>query len=112
MPSPNDRGSPLETLIFMAKIVNSILNNKRPSETGSQRMKQIGVMNIIYTMSKNGDVVTVTKLCERLDTPRQVVVDVLKALVERGLLSFKTEVHESGRGRVYVYALTEKALTL
>ncbi|MFG1298028.1 helix-turn-helix domain-containing protein [Xanthobacter sp. V13C-7B] len=69
-------------------------------------------MNIIYTMTKNGEPVTVTKLCERLDTPRQVVVDVLKALVERELLSYTTAVPDSGRGRVYVYALTEKALTL
>lgn len=96
----------------MMRLINLIMEERRPGETASRRLKQAGLMSCIYTMHLAGEAVTVTKLCERIKAPRNVVVEIVKALEGRGFLTYKTNLHDGGRGRVYVYSLTEKAAAL
>ncbi|MGE4409609.1 MAG: winged helix DNA-binding protein [Sphingobium sp.] len=108
MPSPNSAGVPIQTVVFMAKSMQRILEDEREGETASQRMKQLAVMMVIYTMQTDGEPVTVTNICKKFHAPRQVVVDVMKMLVERGLITYRTEAHGRAKGRVYVYSLTPR----
>ena len=112
MPSPNDTGTPLQTLVFVAKIMNYIVEDTREGETASHRLKQAGLMQYIYMMHLNNQKISVTTLCERIQAPRQVVVDILKSLELRDLVTYSATLHESGRGRVHLYSLTPKALSL
>lgn len=110
MPSPNNVGVPIHAVVFMAKSMQRILDDERPNETASQRMKQLAIMMIIYTMESNGEPVTVTNICKKLKSPRQVVVDVMKMLLDRGLVTHRTEAHGRAKGRIYVYSLTPRGM--
>lgn len=112
MPSPYAADAPLKTLVFVAKLMSHIVEDEREGETASHRLKQAGLMQYVYMMHLNGEKVTVSKLIDRLHAPRQVIVELFQSLEERGLIAHTTETHESGRGRVFVYALTDKALAL
>jgi DNA-binding MarR family transcriptional regulator len=96
--------------MFMIGLRNYIIEDIRSDETASHRLKQAGLMSVMYLMYLSGETISVTALCGRIKMPRQVVVEVLKSLESRELISHSTILHESGRGRVYAYALTEKAL--
>ncbi|MFD1488695.1 MarR family transcriptional regulator [Ancylobacter vacuolatus] len=112
MPSPYAADTPLKTLIFVAKLMDCIVEDEREGETASHRLKQAGIMSYIYMMHLNGEKITVSKLKDRLNAPRQVIVELFKSLEDRGLLTHSTETHDGGRGRVFVYALADKALSL
>ncbi len=112
MPSPYAADAPLKTLVFVAKLMDYIVEDEREGETASHRLKQAGLMSYIYMMHLNGEKITVSKLTDRLNAPRQVIVELFKSLEERGLLTHATETHDGGRGRVFVYALADKALSL
>lgn len=112
MPIPQTADTRQLSRTYMMRLINLIMEDRRPGETASRRLKQAGLMSCIYTMHLAGESVTVTKLCERVKAPRNVVVEIVKALESRGFLTYRTNLHDGGRGRVYVYSLTEKARAL
>lgn len=112
MPIPQTADTRYLSRTFMMRLISHIMEERRPGETASRRLKQAGLMSCIYTMHLKGEAVTVTKLCDRIKAPRNVVVEIVKALESRGFLKYRANLHDGGRGRVYVYSLTEKAEAL
>lgn len=110
MRTKSNSDAPLQSLRFMMAVRDYIIDDIQPDETASHRLKQAGLMSVMYLMHLSGETISVTALCGRIKMPRQVVVEALKSLESRNLISHSTVLHESGRGRVYAYALTEKAM--
>ena len=98
-----------QSIGYMSKSIDYIIEDRQPGETASHRLKQIGLMSCMHIMHLNGEAITVTKLCNRISAPREDVVKIIKALEKRGFLTYEPHLHNGGRGRVFVCSLTEQA---
>ena len=112
MPIPRTADTQHLSRVFVMKLISHIMEQPRAGETASRRLKQAGLMSCIYTMHLKGEPITVTKLCQRLNAPRNVIVEIVKSLESRGFLTYRRDLHDGGRGRVYIYSLTPKAEAL
>ncbi|MEK1851479.1 MAG: MarR family transcriptional regulator [Phyllobacterium sp.] len=103
MPSPFD--SHWHSLSFAAMILREIMDNPLENETASSRLKQIGLMSVLYYMHLGNKQLTLANITEETGLTRGGVYETVEFLIKRNLLN-ETEIKNSmGRGRARQFTI-------
>jgi DNA-binding MarR family transcriptional regulator len=85
-------------LSFSALILRLILDNPVEDETPQSRLKQIGMMSILYYMHQGNCRLTLTNIMELTALTRGGVAETIDQLVARKILVESIERNSTGRG--------------
>ncbi|SES42307.1 MarR family transcriptional regulator [Rhizobium sp. NFR03] len=97
MPSRFD--SHWHSLSFAAMILREIMDNPLKNETASSRLKQIGLMSVLYYMHLANKKLTIANIIEETGLTRGGIWEAVDFLIQRKLLT-ETQIKNSlGRGR-------------
>jgi hypothetical protein len=93
-------------LSFSAVTLREIMDNPLDGETASARLKEVGLMSVLYYMHVGNKALTLANITEETGLTRGGVYETVEFLLKRGLLR-ETEVKNSlGRGRARQFAIT------
>jgi DNA-binding MarR family transcriptional regulator len=88
----------LHSVAFSAFIMNEILDNPFVDETPQSRLKQIGMMNVLYIMHQALQPLTLSNIIEITELTRSGVKESVDPLVRRGMLTETLGKNAMGRG--------------
>jgi predicted transcriptional regulator len=92
--------------ILVRMLVERILADVLPNETGAARLQQVGLFAIIYMMQSDDEPVTVTRIATIAGLADTQVSYQLKKLLKVELVERTKILNKQGRG--YAYAITVK----
>ena len=95
--------------ILIRMLVERILAEVFPDETGAARLQQVGLFTLIYMLQGNDEPVTASRLAAMTGQSHAQVSAQLNKLVEIKLVERKKILNKQGRG--YAYALSVKHTT-
>lgn len=96
MPSP--LASQWKNLAFSALVLRLIMDNPRDGETAQSRLKQVGMMAILYHMHLGQVPLTLTNIIEETGLTRSGVAETVDQLIQRKILTETLEKNMLGRG--------------
>lgn len=88
----------LSNLNFSGLILREIMDHPLDGETPQARLKQIGMMTILYTMAQTHQSLTLSSIIEITQLTRSGVKETVDLLVERGMLTETMGTNSMGRG--------------
>jgi len=86
-------------LSFSALILRLILDNPLNDETAQSRLKQIGMMSVLYYMHQGNKRLTLTNIVELTSLTRGGVTETIDQLVSRKILTETMVKNSMGRGQ-------------
>ncbi|APO75969.1 hypothetical protein AM571_CH03169 [Rhizobium etli 8C-3] len=89
----------MHNIAFSAFIFQEIFDNPLEDETPQSRLKQIGMMSILYIMHQGHDTLTLSNIVETTGLTRTGVTETVDPLVRRGLLTESFVKNSMGRGK-------------
>jgi DNA-binding transcriptional regulator GbsR (MarR family) len=92
--------------ILVRMLVERILADVLPNETGAARLQQVGLFAIIYMMQSDDEPVTITRIANIAGLADTQVSYQLKKLLKVDLVERTKILNKQGRG--YAYAITVK----
>jgi DNA-binding MarR family transcriptional regulator len=95
---PSLVASQWKNLAFSALILRLIMDNPRAGETAQSRLKQVGMMSILYHMHIGQVSLTLTNIIEETGLTRTGVAETIDQLVQRNILIETLEKNVLGRG--------------
>ena len=101
----------LHNVAFSAFILHEILDHPLPDETPQSRLKQIGMMSVLYMMHQAHQPLTLSNIIEITKLTRTGVKEAIDPLVERGVLAETMGKNMMGRGRARQFKISEDLLT-
>jgi hypothetical protein len=102
--------SPHVSLAFTAFTMKQILENPLEGETATSRMKQIGMINVIYQMQMTNIETTINNIMNISRLSRDAVVESTTPLVARKLLREEQILNTAGRGRAFRFVIPDDVL--
>lgn len=87
------------SLSFSALILRLILDNPLDDETPQSRLKQIGMMSVLYYMHQGNQRLTLTNIIEVTSLTRGGVTETIDRLVSRKILTDAMVKNSMGRGQ-------------
>lgn len=102
--------SPYASLAFTAFTMKQILENPLAGETATSRMKQIGMINVIYQMQLTNIEATINNIMNISRLSRDAVVESTTPLVARNLLREEQVLNSAGRGRAFRFVIPDEVL--
>jgi DNA-binding MarR family transcriptional regulator len=109
MPSPIDP-SELTSPAFTAAVMRKILSDPDDKESGSERMRQIGLMMVIHNLHLRSIEATTSRLEEVTGLNRMAIYDITRALEAKGLLQRVNVVNRHNKGRVFKFVIPDGVL--
>lgn len=106
MPTPLD--AQWHSLAFSALIMRHILDNPLEDETPQSRLKQIGMMSVLYYMHQGNQRLTLSNIMELTALTRGGVSETIDQLVARKLLTETLTTNSMGRGRAREFRIAPK----
>lgn len=97
-------------LAFSGLILHEILDHRLEDETPQARLKQIGMMTILYTMSQAHQQLTLSNIIEVTELTRSGVKETVDLLVRRGMLKETMVKNSMGRGTARQFEISEELL--
>lgn len=88
--------------------MKQILDNPLDGETPTSRMKQIGMINLIYQMQLTNIETTITNIMNISRLSRDAVYESTTPLLTRKLLLEEQVLNTAGRGRAYRLVIPEE----
>lgn len=98
------------SLAFSGLILHEILDNPLGDETPQARLKQIGMMTILYTMTQAHQKLTLSNIVEVTELTRGGVKETIDLLVKRGMLTETMVKNSMGRGTARQFEISEVLL--
>ena len=92
--------------------VREILEKPLEDETAQSRIKQIGVLNILYMMHLAGEALTLSNIIKFTGMTRGGFVETMDLLVARGVLVETLGKNSMGRGTARQFALSPTVFAL
>jgi predicted transcriptional regulator len=92
--------------ILVRMLVERILAEVLPNETGAARLQQVGLFTLIYMMQGDDEPVTVSRLAQITGTADTQISNQLKKLIKVDLVERTQILNKQGRG--YAYAISVK----
>jgi len=86
-------------IAFAAVALREILDNPLEGETPQSRLKQIGMMSVLYYMHQAHQALTLTNIVEMTELTRGGVIETIDMLVRRNLLNETMVKNSMGRGK-------------
>ncbi|MBB2701232.1 UNVERIFIED_ORG: DNA-binding MarR family transcriptional regulator [Rhizobium esperanzae] len=110
----NDMARALKTqwhsLAFSGLILHEILDHPLEDETPQARLKQVGMMTIIYSMNQAHQKLTLSSIMEVTALTRTGVKETVDLLVKRGMLNETIVKNSMGRGTARQFKISEGLL--
>jgi hypothetical protein len=100
----------LHNVAFSAFILHEILDNPLPGETPQSRLKQIGLMSVLYMMHQAHQPLTLSNIIEITQLTRTGVKETIEPLVGRGVLTETLGKNVMGRGTARQFKISEDIL--
>jgi DNA-binding MarR family transcriptional regulator len=97
-----------ENIAFSAMILRSIMDNPMDEETAQSRLKQIGMMSILYHMHIGQVPITLTNIMGETGLTRSGVAETVDQLVQRQILMETIERNTLGRGTARRFHIAPK----
>ena len=102
--------SQLHSLAFSGLILHEILDNPMEGETPQARVKEIGMMTILYTMTQTHQKLNLTNIMEITELTRSGVKETVDLLVKRGMLTETMVTNSMGRGTARQFEISKSLL--
>lgn len=110
----NDMARAMKTqwhsLAFSGLILHEILDHPLEDETPQARLKQVGMMTIIYSMNQAHQKLTLSSIMEVTALTRTGVKETVDLLVKRGMLNETIVKNSMGRGTARQFEISEGLL--
>jgi len=106
MPSPIDAAE-LASATFTAGVMRQIFQSAVPGETGADRLRQVGLMILIYNLQLRGIEATTSEIEQVSGADRRAIYDMTKALEAKGLLKRSSVTNRHNKGRVFKYVIPD-----
>lgn len=103
MPSPEK--AHWHNTVFATLVTHEIMDKPLEGETPSSRLKQLGMMHLLYSLHKQDMPLTVTSVTEKTGLTRGGAQESLDPLVKRGLLLELWGRTSLGRGKARQYEI-------
>ncbi len=101
----------LHNLAFSGLILHEILDHPLEDETPQARLKQIGMMTILYTMTQAHQKLTLSNIIEITELTRSGVKETVDLLVKRGMLVETMGKNSMGRGTARQFEISQDLLS-
>ncbi|RCS22841.1 MarR family transcriptional regulator [Phyllobacterium salinisoli] len=88
---------------FSATALQEVFDNPLEGETPQSRLKQIGMMTLLYMMHQKGEKLTLANIKEMTGLTRNTVKESIDPLVARGILQESIVKNSVGRGTAWQY---------
>ncbi|ANM20053.1 UNVERIFIED_ORG: DNA-binding MarR family transcriptional regulator [Rhizobium aethiopicum] len=98
-------------LAFSGLILHEILDHPLEDETPQARLKQIGMMTILYTMTQAHQKLTLSNIIEITELTRSGVKETVDLLVKRGMLLETMGKNSMGRGTARQFEISQDLLS-
>ena len=95
------------SLSFAALVLREIMDHSLDEETASSRLKQVGLMSVLYYMHIGNIPLTVANITEQTGLTRGGVEEAVGFLIKRQLLSETKTTNSMGRGRARLFHLPQ-----
>lgn len=100
----------LHNLAFSGLILHEVLDRTLEDETPQARLKEIGMMTILYTMSQTHQKLTLSNIIEITGLTRSGVKETVDLLVKRGMLRETMGTNSMGRGTARQFEISDSLL--
>lgn len=97
-------------LAFSGLVLQEILDNPLADETPQARLKEIGMMSVLYTMSQAHQALTLSNLVEITGLTRSGVKETVDLLVKREMLTETVVKNSMGRGTARQFEISTELL--
>ncbi|MCH4547513.1 MarR family transcriptional regulator [Rhizobium changzhiense] len=97
-------------LAFSGVILHEILDHPLEDETPQARLKQVGMMTILYSMNQAHQKLTLSSIMEITALTRSGVKETVDLLVKRGMLDETIVKNSMGRGTARQFEISEALL--
>lgn len=97
-------------LAFSGLILHEILDHPLEDETPQARLKQVGMMTILYTMTQAHQKLTLSNIIEITELTRSGVKETVDLLVRRGILTETMGTNSMGRGTARQFEISTDLL--
>lgn len=87
------------SLSFAAFILHEIMDHPQEDETPQSRLKQVGMMSVLYIMNQAHQALTISNIVEITKLTRMGVTETIEPLVKRGILTETFVKNSMGRGK-------------
>lgn len=95
-------------LNFPAAVMKHIMENPVEGETPAARLKQVGMMSVIYYLQIDGQETTVNNIIEYSGVSRSAFFEIIGPLLERKLLREESILNTGGRGRAFKFVIPDE----
>ncbi|MEZ2127902.1 MULTISPECIES: MarR family transcriptional regulator [unclassified Sinorhizobium] len=99
-----------QNLAFSGLVLQEILDHPLNDETPQARLKEIGMMTVLYTMSQTHQALTLTNIMEITKLTRGGVKESVDLLVKRGMLKETMVKNSMGRGIARQFEISKELL--
>lgn len=96
--------------LFAAAMMRRILTEPPPDENGVARIRQIGLMMLIYNIQSRGMDPTTNKIEEVSGLDRRKIYEIVKELEAKKLLATVAITNRHNKGRVFKYVIPDAVL--
>ena len=90
--------------------VREILDKPLEDESAQSRIKQIGMINILYMMHQAHEKLTLSNIIQFTGMTRSGVIETIDILVKRGILTESLGKNSQGRGGARQFELSSRLL--
>jgi hypothetical protein len=97
-------------MTFSSLVVSEIMENPLKGETPQARLKQLGMMNLLYTLHLANIPLTLTNITEITGLTRGGAAESVDALLARGLLVDSWVKNVQGKGKARQFEIAERVL--
>jgi predicted transcriptional regulator len=95
--------------MLLRMLVERILANVLPNETGAARLQQVGLFTLIYMMQGDDEPVTASRLARMTGQADTHISNQLKKLVKVDLVERTKILNKQGRGHAYAISVKYNA---
>lgn len=102
---PSELNNRWHNTIFATLVTHEIMSKPLPGETPNSRLRQLGMMNLLYSLQKADTALTITNVTEVTGMTRKAAQEAIDPLVVRGLLIESWGRTSIGRGKARQYQI-------
>jgi len=93
-------------------ITHEIMSKPLPDETPNLRLRQLGMMNLLFSMENADTPLTITAVTEVTGMARKAALETIEPLVARGLLVESWGVPSHGKGKARQFQISPEVFKL
>ena len=87
-----------QSQLFSAYALQEVFDKPVEGETPQSRLKQVGMMTVLYMMHQNHEKLTLSNITKITGLTRNAVAESIDPLIERGILTETIVKNSMGRG--------------